>query len=198
MFNCPARAVVVAQSVVETFNDPVLPRRARFDLQRVGSAFFHHSSITSGMNSLPMSLRIFSAAPRIAVNSSSTIITPCDFIICETSSAIFSHVYSSSTTNILIDLPSAVRSKIKSMPYTWFLRVKCLRTMPDSADPILFFFGFVTLSDLPLARHAAVACDSRANVHDPISLACIANHVADACVRVRASALQDAFDMCSQ
>ena len=29
-------------------------------------------------------------------------------------------------------------------------------------------------------------------------LACIANHVVDACVRVRASALQDAFDMCSQ
>ena len=56
----------------------------------------------------------------------------------------------------------------------------------------------MALSDLLLARHAAVACDLRANLHDPTSLACIANHVADACVRVRASALQDPFDMCSQ
>jgi hypothetical protein len=117
----------------------------------------------------------------------------------ETSSAIFSRVYSSSTTNILIGLPSPVRSKIKSRPHTSFLRVDYLRRIPDSADPILRFFGgFVALSDLLLARHAAVVCDSRANLHDPTSLACIANHVADACVRVRASALQDAFDMCSQ
>lgn len=160
----------------------------------------HHSFITSAMNSLPLSLRIFSGAPRIAVSSSSTIITSCDFNLRETSSAIFSRVYSSSTTNILIGLPSAVRSKIKSRPHTSFLRVDCLRTMPDSADPILRFFswGFVALSDLLLAKHGAVVCDSRANLHDPTSLACISNHVAVACVRVRASALQDAFDMCSQ
>ena len=61
-----------------------------------------------------------------------------------------------------------------------------------------FFCGFVALSDLLLARHAAVACDSRANLHDPTSLACIANHVADACARVRATVLQGVFDMCSQ
>ncbi len=60
----------------------------------------HHSFITSAMNSLPLSLRIFSGAPRIAVSSSSSIL------------------------------------------------------------------------------------------HDPKSLACIANHVADACVRVHATALQ--------
>ena len=40
--------------------------------------------------------------------------------------------------------------------------------------------------------------DSRANLHDPTSLACIANYVADLCVRVRANALQGAFDMSSQ
>ena len=56
----------------------------------------------------------------------------------------------------------------------------------------------MTLSDLLLARHAAVVCDSRANLLDPTSLACIANHVADACVKVRATVLQDVFDMCSQ
>jgi hypothetical protein len=159
----------------------------------------HYSFITSAMNSLPLSLRIFSGAPRIAVSSSSTIITSCDFNLRETSSAIFSRVYSSSTTNILIGIPLLVRSKIKSMPHNWFLRVDCLRTMPD---PRIQFFafscGFLALSDLLLARHGAVVCDSRANLHDPTSLACIANHVADACVRVRATVLQGAFDMCSQ
>ena len=34
-----ARQQLVAQSGVETFNDPVLPRRAWLDVQRVGSAF---------------------------------------------------------------------------------------------------------------------------------------------------------------
>ncbi len=41
-----ARQQLVAQSGVETFNDPVLPRIAWLDVQRVGSAFFttffHH------------------------------------------------------------------------------------------------------------------------------------------------------------
>jgi len=41
-----SRQQLVPQSEVETFNDSVLPRRARLDLQRVGSAFpaplFHH------------------------------------------------------------------------------------------------------------------------------------------------------------
>ena len=40
----------------------------------------------------------------------------------------------------------------------------------------------MALSDLLLARQVAVVCDSRANLLDPTSLACIANHVADACV----------------
>jgi len=67
-----ARQQLVAQSGVETFNDPVLLR--------------------------------------IAVNSSSTIITSCDFNLRETSSAIFSWVYSSNITNILIGIPLLVRS----------------------------------------------------------------------------------------
>ena len=40
----------------------------------------------------------------------------------------------------------------------------------------------MALSDLLLARQVAVVCDSRANLLDPTSLACIASHVADACV----------------
>jgi len=62
--------------------------------------------------------------------------------------------------------------------------------MPDSADQFFAFScGFVALSSLLLARHGAVVCDSRANLHDPTSLACIANHVAEAqllCLRWRA------------
>lgn len=112
----------------------------------------HHSLITFAMNALPLSLRIFSGAPRIAVSSSSTIITSCDFNLRETSSAIFSRVYSSSTTNILIGLPSAVRSKIKSRPHTSFLRVDCLRRIPDSADPILRFFLRICCTFRPSSR----------------------------------------------
>jgi len=73
------------------------------------------------------------------------------------------------------------------MPRTSFLHFDCQPRMPDCAD-----------SDLLLARHGVVACDSRANLHDSTSLACIANHVADACVKVRVSALHDAFDISSQ
>jgi len=112
----------------------------------------HHSFITSTMNSLRLSLRIFSGSLRIAVSSSSTIITSCDFNLRETSSAIFFRVYLSNTTNILIGLPSAVQSKIKSSPHTSFLRVDCLRRIPDSADPILRFFRRICATFRPASR----------------------------------------------
>ena len=53
----------------------------------------HDSLITFEMNPLPLSLRIFSGVPRIADNSSSTLITSGDFSLRKTSSAIFSRVY---------------------------------------------------------------------------------------------------------
>ena len=46
--------------------------------------------------------------------------------------------------------------------------------------------------------HGAVGCDLPANFHEPTSLACIANHVANACVRAHATVMQGAFGTCSQ
>ena len=96
-----ARQQLVAQSGVETFNDPVLPRRAWLDVQRVGSAFL---------------------AP------------------------LFDHLRNELTSIIAANI-------LWRAPY----RRQFLK-----------------------------------------QLACIANHVVDACVRVRATVLQGVFDMCSQ
>ncbi len=142
-----ARQQLVAQSGVETFNDAVLPRRAWLHIQRVGSAFF-----TPLFHHIRDELTSIVAANIFAVSSSSTIITSCDFNLRETSSAIFSRVYSSNTTNILIGLRSAVRSKIKSTSHTSFLRVDCLRRIPDSADPILRFFLLIYGTFRPSSR----------------------------------------------
>ena len=144
-------------------------------------------------------MRIFSGAPRIAVSSSSTIITSFDFNLRETIRAIFSRVYSSNTTNILIVMPLLVRSKIKSRPHTSLLSVHLLRKISDSTDPILRFFPGIFDTFKPSSPGMAqwFVIDAP-TFSTPKSLACIANHFADACVRVRVSALQDAFNMCSQ
>ena len=106
-----ARQLLIAQSGVETFNDPVLPRRAWLDVQRVGSALlaplFDH--LRNEVAFIVAASYYWRAS--IAVNSSSTIITSCDFNLRETSGAICSRVYSSNTTNILIGIPLLVRSK---------------------------------------------------------------------------------------
>ena len=62
---------------------------------------------------------------------------------------------------------------------------------------IQFLWIWGTLSFL-LARYGAVVCDSRANLLDPTSVVCITNHVADVCTRASASALQNAFEMCTE
>ncbi len=193
-----ARQQLVAQSGVETFNDPVLPRRAWLALQRVGFAFLAPALDHIGDKFRSVVAANIFRCPASCSQLVSTRITSCEFSLRDTSSARFSRVHSFSTTNILIGLPFAVWSKIKSMPHAWFLRIACLRRMPDCADPILrFFCGFVALSDLLLAKHDEVVCDLHANLHDPTSLACAASHGSDACARVRAAAMRGVFGMCS-
>ena len=147
-----ARQQLVAQSGVETFNDPVLPRRAWLALQRVGFAFLAPALDHIGDKFRSVVAANIFRCPASCSQLVSTRITSCDFGLRDTSSARFSRVHSSSTTNILIGLPFAVQSKIKSMPHTWFLRIACLRRMPDCADPILRIFLRVCGTFRPSSR----------------------------------------------
>ena len=85
------------------------------------------------------------------------------------------------------------------MTHTWSLLVDCLRIMTDYINPIIHFSLVIAVFSSPLLDiHGAVGCDLPANFHEPTSLACIANHVANACVRAHATVMQGAFGTCSQ
>ena len=147
-----ARQQFIPQSGIETLNDSVLQRRAWLAVQRVGFAF-----LAPALDHIGDKFRSVVAAnifwcPASCSQLVSTRISSCDFGLRDTSSARFSRVHSSSTTNILIGLPFAVQSKIKSMPHTWFLRIACLRRMPDCADPILHLFQRVCCTFRPSSR----------------------------------------------